>query len=134
MLKRTGGRLRLGIDAMANRSALHEDDRMMAVLARDGGRQARDELRLRLTDDLLETLGGQMVTFIHDEMAVFCQPIAHDALAHQALDDRHVERAGRLFSPAADATDRLGRQPEKRRQSLAPIAPAIAGDARAPAY
>ena len=56
---------------MAHGAALHEDDRMVAVLARDGGGQPRDESRLRPADDLLEALGGQMVAFVHDEMAVF---------------------------------------------------------------
>ena len=56
---------------MTHGTALHEDDRMVAVLARDGGGQPRDESRLRPTDDLLEALGGQMMAFIHDEMTVF---------------------------------------------------------------
>ena len=70
VLERTGGRLRLGIDAMTHRAALHEDDRMVAVLAGDGGGQARDESGLRPADDLLEALGGQMVALIHDQMSV----------------------------------------------------------------
>ena len=37
MLEGARGRLCLRIDAMAHGTALHEDDRMMAVFARDGG-------------------------------------------------------------------------------------------------
>lgn len=37
MLEGTRERLRLGIDTISDRTALHEDDRVMAVLTRDGG-------------------------------------------------------------------------------------------------
>ncbi|OQX08599.1 MAG: hypothetical protein BWK76_23380 [Desulfobulbaceae bacterium A2] len=46
------------IDPMAHGAALHENDRMLAVLACDGGRQARDEFRFRPTGNLCEALGG----------------------------------------------------------------------------
>ena len=121
MRERTCGRLCPGIDPMTNRSALHEDDRMVAIFAGDGRGQARDELRLRPADDLLETLSGQVVAFVDDEMSVVSDQVTHDVLSHQALDDRHVQRAGRLLAPAADSADGLGRQPQKRRQSLDPL-------------
>ena len=54
------------------------------------------------------------MTLVHNEMAVLGHLVAHDAFAHQALDDRYVKRAGRLFSAAADPSDVLGRQSEKR--------------------
>ena len=76
---------------MTNRPALHEDDRMVAVLAGDGRGQARDELRLCPADDLLETLSGQVVAFVNDEMSVVSHQVTHHVLSHQALDDRHVQ-------------------------------------------
>ena len=115
MRKRACGRLGLGIDPMTNRPALHEDDRMVAILAGDGRGQARDKLRLRPADDLLETLSGQVVAFVNDEMSIVSHQVTHHVLAHQALDDRHVQRTRRLFSPAADSADGFGRQTQKRR-------------------
>ena len=52
--KWTGSRQCPGIDPVTDRSALHEDDRMMAILAADGRGQARDIPGLRPADDLLE--------------------------------------------------------------------------------
>ena len=115
------GCLRLGVDPMTNRSALHEDDRMVPVFASDRGGQARDELCLCLADDLLETVRGQVVAFVHDEMSVIADQIIHDSLARQALNERHVERPGRLLSPAADSADLLRRQAQKRCQALDPL-------------
>ena len=132
--ERTGGRLCPGIDPMTNRPALHEDDRMVAILAGDGRGQARDEPGLRPADDLLETLSGQVVAFVNDEMSIVSNEVTHDVLSHQALDDRHVQQSGRLLSPAPDPADELWGQSEKRRQSLHPLFLAIAGDARERAY
>ena len=80
-----------------------------------------DEFRLRPADNLLEALGGQMVAFVHNEMAVIAHAILDDALADQALDDRDIQRAGQLPLAAADPANRLRRQAEKRRQSLDPL-------------
>ena len=55
--ERPRGRLLSGVDAIPHRAALHEDDRMMAVLARDGGRQAGDEPRLGSAGHLFEAVG-----------------------------------------------------------------------------
>ena len=62
-----------------------------------------------------------MVAFVDDQVSVVSHQVAHHVLAHQALDDRHVQRPCRLLSPAADPADGLGRQPQKRRQSLNPL-------------
>jgi hypothetical protein len=48
MLEGTRCRLRAGIYLMSNWTALHEDDRMVTILACDGCRQAKDESGLRL--------------------------------------------------------------------------------------
>lgn len=48
---------------MANGPALHEDDRMVAVLARDGRRQPHDESGCGPACHLLETVCGQVMTF-----------------------------------------------------------------------
>lgn len=56
VLEGASGRLRFCVHSMANRSALHEDDGMVAVLARDSRRKPRDESRLGLTRHLLEAV------------------------------------------------------------------------------
>ena len=53
-----------GINAMTNRTALHENDRMMAVLPCDGGRQSEDEFGFGFPGHGLEANGRQVMTFI----------------------------------------------------------------------
>ena len=113
--------LDLRVGSMANRTALHEDDRMMAVLARDGSRQPGDEFRLRLAGDLLKTLGRKVVTFVDDEVAVVRHAVIDHALPHKTLNERDIERAGGSASAASDSTDGLRRQAKKRRQSFYPL-------------
>ena len=54
--KRPSHGLGLRIDAMPNRTALHEDDRMMAILPRDRCRQSSDEPCFGPPDDLLKAM------------------------------------------------------------------------------
>jgi hypothetical protein len=56
VLKRSGRRLYAGTYLMPNWAAVHEDDRMVAVLACDGCRQTKDESGLGLPCNLLETV------------------------------------------------------------------------------
>ena len=67
VVERSGRRLRPGVDPMPNGTALHEDDRMVTVLARHRRGQAQDESRLRLSDHLFEAAGRQVVAFIDDD-------------------------------------------------------------------
>ena len=117
----TGGRLCPGIDPVTNRPALHEDDRMVAILAADGRGQACDIPGLRPADDLLEALSGQVVAFVNDEMSIVSDDVTHDVLSYQALDDRHIQQSGRLPASAPDPADELGMKSEKARQSLHPL-------------
>lgn len=61
------------------------------------------------------------MTLIDDEIPVLTDAIIHPSLSHQALDQRHVEDAGRLLPTSADPTDFLGRKPQKDRQALHPL-------------
>ena len=115
------GRLLLGVNAVSNRSAVHEDDRVMAVLARQGGGQPRDVSRLGAPGNLLKAGRREMVTFVHDQMTVLANAIIHHAVANQTLHQRHVQSAGGLLLPSPDAADGLGGQPEKSRESLHPL-------------
>ena len=121
MGERACRRLDLRADAVAHRAALHEDDRMVAVLPRDGGRQPQHVLRPRPPRDLLEAVRGQVVALVDDEVAVVGHAVVHDALAHQALNERHVELPVGLRFPPPIRPIRLRGSTEKRRQALHPL-------------
>ncbi len=106
---------------MANRTALHEDDRMVAVLACDGRRQAHDESRLGLARHLLETVRRQVMALVDDHMAVLSDAVIDDAFPDETLNDGDIEQSGRAVSPAADSTDRFRRHIEERREPLDPL-------------
>ena len=55
---------------MTNGTALHEDDRMVTILAGDGRGQAENVPRLCPARHELEARRGQMMAFIDDQMAV----------------------------------------------------------------
>ena len=105
MLERTRSRLCLGIDAVSNRTALHEDDGVVAVLASDGRGQSKNEPRLRLPGHLFETVRGEVVALVDDEMAVPIHAIVDHAFLDETLNDGHVDDARGRASSTADAAD-----------------------------
>ena len=84
---------------------MHEDDWVMTVLARHRRGQAQDESRLRPTDHVFKAVRRQMVAFVADHVPVLGDAVIHDALADEALNDRHVDCAGRLLATAANAAE-----------------------------
>jgi hypothetical protein len=72
--------LGLPIDAETHRPALHEDDGVMALLARDGGGKAQNALCLGAARHLLEADGREMMALIHNEMTVPGDEIIHAPL------------------------------------------------------
>src|SRR6185437_10296444 len=98
---------------MAHRPALHEDDRMMTILARNRCRQASDKLCRGAASDLLEAGGGKVMAFIDNHMAVLLDKIIDDSLAHQALDDGDINDSGRFLLAAADSANAFGRDGKK---------------------
>src|SRR5438034_6158320 len=63
-------------------TTLHEDDRMLAILPGDGRRQPGHKLRPSLAGNLLKALGREMVTLIHNQVAI----IAHEIVDETASD------------------------------------------------
>lgn len=61
------------------------------------------------------------MTLIHDQLAVVADAIVNNGFLDEALDDRHVDEAGRPGPSAADATDRRGREVEEPSESLDPL-------------
>ena len=109
--ERSRGCLGLGVDAVAHRPTLHEDDRMVPVLAGDRGRQAENVAGLGSARDKLEADGREMVAFVDDEVAVVGHKVAHLAVAHQALDQGDVDPPARPTLAAADRADVAVPQP-----------------------
>ena len=105
MFERTGSRLGLGVHAVPNRTALYEDDWMMTVFARDRRGQPENEPRLRPASYLLETVRGKIVAFIDDEVPVPIGTVVDHPLLDQALNDGHVDNAGRRVPSTTDAAD-----------------------------
>lgn len=106
---------------MSDGTALHEDDRVMAILPRHGRGQANHELSLRPTNHLLKAVRRQVVAFIDDDLPILADAVINDPLADEALNDGHVEQPGRLVSAVANSSDRLSRQIQERREALDPL-------------
>ena len=106
--------LRLRAHPEPDRAALHEHDRMMAVLARDGRRQTEHEFRLRAARDRLEAHRREVVALVDHEMPVARDDVVHLMLPHEALDDADIDDAARLALSAADPPDgRCGKIEER---------------------
>src|SRR5206468_921408 len=105
VLEWTGGRLGLRIHAVPNGTALHEDDWVMTVFARDGRGQSKNEPRLCLPGHLFETVRGEVVALVDDEMAVPIHAVVDHAFLDETLNDGHVDDARGRVSSTADAAD-----------------------------
>src|SRR5262245_39865121 len=90
---------------MSNRATLHEDDRMVTVLACDGRRQADDESCFGLACDLFETVRRQMVALVDDHMAVLGHSVIDDALSDETLNYADVDVSSRATPTTSDSTD-----------------------------
>ena len=121
MLERARRALGSRIHAVPNGPALHEDDRMMAVLAGHGCGQAYNEPGLGLARHALEALRGDVVTFIDDHVSVLADAVIDDALANKAVNNGDVEGACSTVPATADASDRLRRNAEESRETIDPL-------------
>jgi hypothetical protein len=136
MVEGAKGRLLPGIDTMTDGAALHEDDRVVAVFPRHRRRQAKHVSGLGLPSDGFEAHGGQVMTFIDDDMAVISHQIGDNPLPHQALHESDIDVAARLLFPAVDNTKLVRRDVQKRletRQPLIEKLPTMDKDQRIPA-
>ena len=132
MSERPKRRLLPGVDAVAHRAALHENDRVMAVLARDRGGEAGDVACLGTAGDQFKAARREMVALIHHQVAVRSNTVMHDTLPHQALDEGHVDPAGEASSGRLRACRWTWPAHRERRPDVPPIVPAVAGGARGP--
>jgi hypothetical protein len=114
---------RLGsrIDAEPYRATLHEDDWMMAVFARHGGRQAQHKPCLGTPCHCLKTDGREVMAFVDHEMPIIGNEIIDLTLVNEALDHGDIYDARRLAPAPADLTDALFGQVEKALQPRHPL-------------
>ena len=59
---------------MADGPALHEDDRMVSVFARNSGGESCDESSLGLSHNLLEAVCRDVVALVDDDQPWFLKP------------------------------------------------------------
>jgi hypothetical protein len=100
-------RLGTRINAMPNRAALHEDDRMMTIFAGHRRGQSEDIARFPPADRKLKTRRRKMVALIDNQMTVVRHHVGYLTSAHEALDQRDINDASRLTASGADNTDVL---------------------------
>jgi hypothetical protein len=86
---------------------------VMPVFADDCGGQARDKFRFRPARDEFKAPRREVMTFVHDKMAVVSDPIVHRSFLHEALHQRHIQRPGKLLPPAPEAPNSFCRQAEE---------------------
>src|SRR5271157_5830298 len=96
------------IDSVPDWTAIHENNRMVTVLANNGGRQPGDVLSLTLSGDDFETSRRDVVALVHYQMAIFTDKIIYDSLFAQALHDRHIYIASRMASASAYLSNLFG--------------------------
>src|SRR5450631_4290942 len=113
--------LGLGIHAMTHRSALHEDNRMVAILPGHGRGQSQHISRFGAPRDQFEAKSGQVMTLIHDEMAVASDLIRHLRLADETLYQSNVDSSRGLTATAADGTNVIDTHRQKLPQALDPL-------------
>jgi hypothetical protein len=92
MGKRSRSRLELGAHPMTDRTALHEDDRVVAVLPSDGGGKTEHVLRAGASRDLFKAVSRQVVAFIDDHVPVVGNAVTDGTFPHQALDECDVDQ------------------------------------------
>src|SRR5438034_464807 len=102
-------------------TTLHEDDRMLAILPGDGRRQPGHKLRPSLAGNLLKALGREMVTLIHNQVAIIAHEIVDETASDQALHHGHIKQAGRLCAAAADPANSARRYSEEGGKALNPL-------------
>src|SRR5213594_2296716 len=88
-------------------------DRMKPVSPAGPGSQSGDEARLHFPQDSLEGRRWDVVALVDDHMAVCRDQVVDATRAHEALDHRHVQRAGGRMLASTDLANRLGREAEE---------------------
>src|SRR5262249_46921802 len=105
MFERSRRRLHASIHLMSDRTALHEDDRMVTVLARDGCRQADCESGFGPAYYLLKAVRRQVMALVDNHMAVLGDAVIGHALSDETLKYADVDVSSRATPTTSDSTD-----------------------------
>ena len=119
--KRAGIRLPPCIILEADRTALHEDDGMVAVFPGDRSGKSQHILCLAAAGDILKTHGGEVMAFIDDEVSVLGDAVIRAGLLVKTLNQGDIDHAGRISFPVSDPTDGEGIPFQKRLQTFQPL-------------
>lgn len=84
--KRSLRRLLAFVHPISDWPTLHENDWMVAILARYGSRKARDIIRFTLPGNDLKTSGRNVMTFINNQMPIFAYEVTYNTFLAQALN------------------------------------------------
>jgi hypothetical protein len=90
VFERAPTRFSFRIDAMPNWATLHEDDRMVAILSRDSGGEAKNELRLRTSDKPVRSYARRDDGIRQRSNAVLRDAIINNAFAYETLNHSNV--------------------------------------------
>jgi hypothetical protein len=96
-----------GTQIKSDRTALHEDDRVMAVLSSWSRRQPDHVLGLNLVHDLFKADCRKMVALVHDQMPVLGNEILDFSFPLQTLYQANINNTGSRRFAAADVANRL---------------------------
>ena len=105
MQERVAAGFGLRTRTVSDGAALHEDDRVVPVLARYGRRETEHVLRPRVARHRLEADRREVVAFIDHEMPVIGDEVVHHVLALKALERGDVDDPARLAYAAPDPSD-----------------------------
>jgi len=121
MRKGLDARQLAAVNPVPHRSALHENDGLVAVLA-DGCRGEADHVtRFRLADHTLECGRRYRVTFIDDHLSVCGNAVIHGVFPADTLHQRDIQTSGPRPASAADPADLFFRQVQKQRETGHPL-------------
>src|SRR5262245_22912451 len=126
--------LGLCIDPVSHGATLHEDDRMMSIFSCYSGGEPEDVAGLRPSRHQFEACGGQVMALVYNQLSIARNEVRHLALAHQALDQRNVDAAGRLATTTTNHPDIIASHGKKRLPPLDPLdkkLPPVQDDGRA---
>ena len=100
---------------------MHEDDGVVAILPCHGRGQAEHIFRLGGASHGLKADGGQVVTFVNNELPVSGHDVGHLALPDQALDGRNIDETRRPLLSTADDPNTICLDVEEGAQPRHPL-------------
>ena len=102
-------------------TALHENNRLVPILACHGRRQTGKIFGLALANHLLKADCRNMVALVNDQIAVIANDVTDNSFLDQALDHGHIEIPVRFMLTTAKLPDVFWWDAKKLTQGLNPL-------------